>query len=86
MAIQRYVDNDGQPTCAADVANKCYCPFLSTSVFGTREHCFWEMRDNPGPHPPQLERRDRGRGFTIPYPGCPLWHRQPGWQGGASSD
>lgn len=71
LPVMRYRDSDGNPTCIADARNGSYCPFLTTSGFGTREHCFW--LEGSVKSRPQLERRNRGYGTTIPHKECPLW-------------
>ena len=72
ITIRRIRDNDGQPTCRWW---DHHCPFLMQSAFGTREHCFW--MEGSGKHRPQLERREHGKGTTIPHPCCPVWEVQP---------
>lgn len=68
ITVARIRDGDGQPTCRYW---EHVCPFLLTSGFGTREHCFW--LEGSGKHRPQLERREFGKGTTIPHQCCPVW-------------
>jgi hypothetical protein len=50
------------------------CPFLLSSHFGTKYHCFWDQPNPTPPHPPQIfTRGDDGRGSLIPIDACPLW-------------
>ncbi len=72
ITIPRIRDSEGQPTCRWW---EHHCPFLMSSGFGTREHCFW--LEGCGKHRPQLERRDNGNGTTIPHQQCPVWEAKP---------
>ena len=71
ITVAKIRDGEGQPTC-------CWweqrCPFLMCSGFGTREHCF--LLDGCGKQRPQIERREHGKGTTIPHASCPVWHGQ----------
>ena len=73
ITVPKIRDGEGQPTC-------CWwehrCPFLMQSGFGTHEHCFWTWIEGSGKYRPQLERREHGRGTTIPAARCPVWHGQ----------
>jgi hypothetical protein len=71
LPLHRFRDSQGNCTCASNFATGTFCPFLMTSSFGTREHCFWT--EGRGRLRPMLERRDDGRGTLIPQPECPLW-------------
>lgn len=71
IKIPRYRDADGNPTCLADARTNAFCPFLMSSSFGTREHCYWP--DGGGEHCPQLWRRNHGLGTLIPHEHCPVW-------------
>lgn len=68
ITVPKICDGEGQPTC-------CYwdhrCPFLWHSHWGTREQCFW-LDGYAG----ELQRREHGRGTTIPAARCPVWHGQ----------
>jgi len=72
ITVTRIRDSEGQPTCRW---SEHHCPFLITSGFGTREHCF--LFEDSDKHSPQLERRDNGTGTTIPHQQCPVWESQP---------
>lgn len=72
ITVSKIRDGDGQPTCRYW---EHICPFLMVSGFGTREHCFWQL-DNRHRWP-QLERREHGKGTTIPHSCCPVWDVQP---------
>ena len=68
VTVPKIRDGEGRPTC-------CWwehqCPFLMHSGFGTREHCFW--LEGRGRYRRQLERREHGKGTTIPDARCPVW-------------
>lgn len=64
----RYIDNDGNPTCAFNFLKGEFCDFLMTSKFGTRYHCYFDVDRN------NLEINKEGYGFIIPCKQCPLWN------------
>jgi hypothetical protein len=72
IAVSRFRDKTGQPTCAADFAAGLVCRFYLTAGMGQRELCAVcqdENRDFV-----LLHRRGANRdGSLIPGEKCPLW-------------
>ena len=71
MAIVRYLDEEGQPTCASDFQNGRVCIFYGTQKFGCSETCWFADQD--GRRWTQMQRRNGGEGTLVPLPTCPLW-------------
>ena len=76
VAFPKIRDGEDQPTC---LYREKVCPFYMQSDFGAREHCYW-LRGK-GKYRTQLERRDHGKGTTLPHEQCPIWEGpQPPYQ------
>lgn len=77
LPVSRYRDREGNPTCAVDFRSGEVCPYLMGSNFGTREHCFWDLKRSESRKYPLLKRRHGvtgpGDGTLIPQSKCPLW-------------
>lgn len=64
ITVPRIRDGDGQPTCCWW---KQTCPFMMHSRFGTVKHCYWNSER-------LLQRREHGKGTTVPHATCPVWN------------
>ena len=74
LKVVRYVDADGEPTCAADFSKASVCPFYATQRFGQSESCWFADKER-GRYWEPLSRRKDGRGSLIPLEQCPLWKK-----------
>ncbi len=67
MEIDRYRLADGRPTCALSFPDRQVCVFHTTSVFGTRDSCYWLYGE-------LLNNYDEC-GFMKPDNRCPIWNQ-----------
>ena len=73
IAVERFRDSAGRPTCAANFETGAVCRFYATQRFGCHETCMFAGDKASGKYWPPLERRDNGNGVLIPMAGCPVW-------------
>ena len=71
--VVRYMDADGNPTCAADFAAGLVCRFYATQRFGCSETCVFADKSGPRGIWQTMTRRNNGSGTLIPLAGCPVW-------------
>ena len=73
IAVSRFRDKNGEPTCAADFAAGLVCRFYVTIGLGQSEKCTACLDERRCFI--QLHRRGKSRdGSLIPNYQCPLWH------------
>ena len=69
VKFNRYIDEDGNVSCASDFQHGRICKFYGTKDFGTKELCLF-----PGPETyTELRRRKNGEGTLVPLKTCPIW-------------
>lgn len=65
IKIEKFRDDDGNPTCAVNMLNGQWCRFLGSRKFGAIDVCMYgEQKD--------LRVRPYTR-YTIPHKECPVW-------------
>lgn len=68
IKIERYRDNEGQPTCSIGINPNETCQVMMARNWGFTHVCGWTHTD--------LERRyvnGEQIGMLIPCDGCPVW-------------
>lgn len=76
LSVVRYMDADGNPTCATDFSAGLVCMFYTTQRYGCHETCLFAAHgQDRGPRGlwPTMRRRNKGSGTLIPLAACPLW-------------
>ena len=74
IAVSRFRDKTGQPTCAEDHPGGRVCQFYLTIGLAQRGHCFLLPNKSEDARYNRLYRRGkRGDGSPIPDEKCPLW-------------
>lgn len=71
MKVERYRDNDNEPTCAINFETGDVCIFYGTRSFGCLETCWFS--DQSDKKWRSLQRRGKGVGTLIPLKDCPVW-------------
>lgn len=80
LAVERYRDLNGQPTCGADFSCGRVCKFLRMAKFGLLPVCGL-IEDERSPYGWSVIRSrggkaGRGMGTMIPLDACPIWNTQ----------
>lgn len=71
IEFERYIDQNGLPTCACDFPTGEVCKFYRTQRFGCHETCLFASENSYGIYS-SLKRRNNN-GTLIPGDWCPLF-------------